>query len=84
MCTIGIFIIGHAVSSLLLENRKPRGPHILQKPIAAIRYLSYRGFHVKLLRWNSAPIGVLLLGLAGAVFFFCTWQARHVLYLTLG
>ena len=71
MCGIGIFIIGHLISSQLLGYRKFRGPPIWRKLIAAIRWLSYRGFHVKALRWNSAPVGILLLGLVGAVYFFC-------------
>jgi hypothetical protein len=71
MCTLGIFIIGHVASSQLLGYRKFRGPRLWQKLIAMIRYLSYRGFHVKSLQWNSAPVGILLLGAAGAVYFFC-------------
>ncbi|TID25804.1 hypothetical protein E6O75_ATG03667 [Venturia nashicola] len=70
MSAIGIFIIGHFISNAL-GYRRFRGPAIWQKLIASIRYLSYRGFHVKALRWNSAPVGVLLLGLAGLTFFFC-------------
>lgn len=71
MSALGIFIIGHFISSYLLGYRRFRGPAIWQMLIAAVRYLSYRGFHVKSLRWNSAPIGILLLGVAGSVFFFC-------------
>ncbi|KAJ5752731.1 hypothetical protein N7520_009648 [Penicillium odoratum] len=71
MCLIGIFIIGHFISSQLLGYRRFHGPRAWQRLIAVIRYLSYRGFHVKALRWNSAPLGVLLLGAAGTVFFFC-------------
>lgn len=71
MCTIGVFIIGHILSSHILGYRRFRGPHIWQRLIAVIRYLSYRGFHIKSLRWNSAPVGILLLGLAGTSFFFC-------------
>lgn len=71
MCAIGIFIIGHFISSKVLGYRRFTGPAVWQKLIACIRYLSYRGFHVKALRWNSAPVGVLLLGLAGTTFFFC-------------
>ncbi|KAE9992665.1 hypothetical protein EG327_008266 [Venturia inaequalis] len=70
MSTIGIFIIGHFISRVL-GYRRFRGPALWQKLIASIRYLSYRGFHVRALRWNSAPVGVLLLGLAGVAFFFC-------------
>lgn len=75
MCAIGIFIIGNAVSQYL-GLRNFRGPPIWQKLIASVRYLSYRGFHVKSLRWNSAPVGILLLGLAGTIFFFCKLESR--------
>ncbi|KAE9364460.1 putative ferric-chelate reductase [Stipitochalara longipes BDJ] len=71
MCVIGIFIIGNFISSQVFGYRKFQGPPIWQKIIAIIRYLSYRGFHVRLLRWNSASVGVLLLGFWGTVFFFC-------------
>ncbi|PYH43009.1 ferric reductase family protein [Aspergillus saccharolyticus JOP 1030-1] len=70
MCSIGIFIIGYFLSSILGYRRKFRGPQICQL-IAFIRYLSYRGFHIRALGWNSAPLGVLLLGAAGAVYFCC-------------
>ncbi|CAG8975373.1 hypothetical protein HYALB_00009514 [Hymenoscyphus albidus] len=70
MCAIGIFIIGHVVSSIFLGYRVSSISRLLSKPTAAIRYLSYRGFHLKSLKWNSAPIGVLLLGFAGTLFFF--------------
>ncbi|KAH8122162.1 ferric reductase like transmembrane component-domain-containing protein [Trichoderma asperelloides] len=70
MCAIGIFIIGHVVSQVFAYHRF-RGPLIWQKLIASVRYLSYRGFHVKSLQWNSAPVGILLLALAGTIFFFC-------------
>ncbi|KAL7925673.1 ferric reductase like transmembrane component domain-containing protein [Trichoderma austrokoningii] len=70
MCAIGIFIIGNVVSQIL-GYRRYRGPPIWQKLIAGIRYLSYRGYYIKSLRWNSAPVGILLLGLAGTIFFFC-------------
>jgi hypothetical protein len=70
VCTIGIFIIGHALS-LVLGFRRMKGPIIWQKLVAMIRYLAYRGFHVRALRWNTAPLGVLFLGLIGTIFFFC-------------
>ncbi|KAF2995645.1 hypothetical protein E8E13_000493 [Curvularia kusanoi] len=71
MTAIGMFIIGHVLSSHILGYREFRGPLIWQKFVALVRYLSYRGYHVKALRWNSAPLGILLLGAAGAVYFFC-------------
>ncbi|PVH95905.1 hypothetical protein DM02DRAFT_720569 [Periconia macrospinosa] len=71
MCAIGVFILGHVMLSYVLGYRRFRGPVVWRKFIAFVRYLSYRGFRVKALGWSSAPIGVLLLGLAGTVFFFC-------------
>lgn len=76
MSTLGIFIIGHLVSSHILGYRTTRGPLIWLRLIAIIRFLSYRGFHIKALRWNSAPIGLLMLGAIGAVYFFC--ESDHV------
>ncbi|KFY45271.1 hypothetical protein V494_01026 [Pseudogymnoascus sp. VKM F-4513 (FW-928)] len=71
MTALGIFTIGHFISSQVLGYRKFRGPPLWQKLIATIRYLSYRGFYVKALGWNSAPLGILLLGAIGTVYFFC-------------
>lgn len=79
MSALGIFIIGHLISSQVLGYRRFRGPPIWQKLIAAVRFLSYRGFHVKALRWNSAPLGILLLGAAGTVYFFCKCSTRATL-----
>ncbi|KUJ13839.1 uncharacterized protein LY89DRAFT_708955 [Mollisia scopiformis] len=84
LSAIGIFIIGHVLSSYVLGYRKFRGPPIWQKSIAAVRYLSYRGFHVKAIRWNSATVGILLLGFAGTVFFFCMELAPGVYYWSSG
>lgn len=33
------------------------------------RYFSYRGFRIDALNWNSAPLGVLILGGTGFIFF---------------
>lgn len=76
MTALGIFIIGHFISSQVLGYHKFRAPPIWQKLIAAVRYLSYRGFYVKALRWNSAPIGLLVLGAVGTVYFFCKLRIR--------
>ncbi|RDL41384.1 uncharacterized protein BP5553_01363 [Venustampulla echinocandica] len=40
-----------------------------RKAVSAFRFLSYRGFEVKFLRWRSQSIGVILVGVAGAIFF---------------
>lgn len=73
MSGIGLFTIGHLASYYIIGLASPRfrGPKPWRMLIATIRYLSYRGFHVASLGFNSASVGVLLLGLAGAVFFFC-------------
>ena len=80
MSGLGVFIIGNLISSQVLGYRKSRGPLLWQKLMALIRYLSYRGFHIKSLRWNSAPVGILLLGAAGAVYFLCESRIRAVLH----
>lgn len=72
MCAIGIFIIANIFSSLFLRHKKAQRKSVWRKGLAVSRYLSYRGFHVGRLQWNSAPVGVLLLGAAGTIFFFCT------------
>lgn len=77
MCTIGVFIISR-VLLLVLGRRATRGPSIWRKLTAVARYLSYRGFYFKALRWNSAPVGVLLLGLIGTIFFFCEWRLNQL------
>lgn len=71
MSGIGIFIIAHFVSSILLRQQNSQQISLWRKLVAGTRYLSYRGFHVRQLQWNSAPVGVLLLGAAGTIYFFC-------------
>ncbi|KPA35363.1 ferric cupric reductase transmembrane component 7, partial [Fusarium langsethiae] len=70
---IGLFTIGHLVSYYIIGLAFPtfRGPRPWRMLIAIIRYMSYRGFHVTSLGFSLAPVGVLLLGLVGAIFFFC-------------
>jgi len=71
MSAIGVFIIAHFASAILLRQRNVQRVVIWRKTLAATRYLSYRGFHVRAFRWNSAPVGILLLGAAGTIFFLC-------------
>jgi hypothetical protein len=71
MTGIVVFMLSHFLMSHVLGHRKFLGPAMWQKLIAGLRYLTYRGFHVKKLRWNSASVGVLLLGAVGAIYFFC-------------
>jgi hypothetical protein len=71
MSGLGIFIIGNLLSSQVLGHRKIRENLILRRLTACVRYLSYRGYHIKSLGWNSVPVGLLLLGAAGGVYFVC-------------
>ncbi|KIW07056.1 uncharacterized protein PV09_01947 [Verruconis gallopava] len=71
MSAIGIFIIGYGASLLLHITRVSEKAFVGRRLVAAVRYLSYRGFHIRKLNWNSAPVGVLSLGFAGTIFFFC-------------
>lgn len=48
-----------------------RRSKIVRKATALNRYLSYRSLRIQALDWNSAPVGVLLLGAVGIIFFFC-------------
>ncbi|KID74437.1 Ferric/cupric reductase transmembrane component 7 [Metarhizium brunneum] len=70
MSVLGIFVIGNFVAQLL-GYRAWRASSPWKRAIALTRYLSYRGFHVEALQWNSAPLGLLLLAAAGTVFFLC-------------
>lgn len=67
MSAIGVFVIGNVVNQLSAFSR--RESRAWQMALAATRYLSYRGFRVEVFGWNSASIGLLFFGAAGAVFF---------------
>ncbi|ETN44396.1 uncharacterized protein HMPREF1541_10576 [Cyphellophora europaea CBS 101466] len=70
MCTIGIFIVGHLISQTMGSRGEQAFP-LWRRMTAAVRYLSYRGFHVRAFRWNSAPVGLLLIAAVGTIFFSC-------------
>jgi hypothetical protein len=76
MSGIGVFILGYALSQVLSlrDTRSSSKSPIPRRLLATVRYLSYRGFHIKRLRWNSAPLGVLILGGIGAIYFFCMFH----------
>lgn len=46
------------------------GNATLQKGLATGRFLSYRSFHLRGLKWYSPSVGVMLLGICGAIYFF--------------
>ena len=70
MSVIGVFVLVY-IGSYALRIEAVRNNSAIQRPQALFRYASYRGFHVRLLKWYSAPVGLLLLAFVGAVFFFC-------------
>lgn len=47
---------------------------------ALARFLSYKGFRVRAIGWNSGPLGVLLLGAIGTLFFLCMILAPKPFY----
>lgn len=47
---------------------------------AATRLLSYKAFRIPYLNWNSAPLGVLVLGGVGVIYFFCMVLAPGTYY----
>lgn len=70
MTAIILFAIGSLVAEI--PSTSPGlSRRVRQKLLVSARYLSYRGFRSRLLRWNSAPVGVLLLGAAGSIYLFC-------------
>ncbi|KAK6614149.1 ferric reductase transmembrane [Botrytis cinerea] len=60
MCIIGIFIIGYILTQVLALSHRPE-PLIWRRGVALTRYLTYRGFRIESLRWNSAPVGMDLI-----------------------
>lgn len=71
MCTIGIFILGYIINQLVSTSPRHRASSLYHKTLAAVRYLSYRGWRIKRFNWNTAPVGLLLLAVIGTVYFFC-------------
>ena len=71
MSMIGVFTLGRCITGSMGLTKSVRTPTPWIKLLALSRYLSYRGFRSEKLNWNTAPIGVLLLGLVGTTYFFC-------------
>lgn len=73
--TVGLFMAVILLFTLInsanqiLPHRLARARSI-RRLTGLNRYLSYRSFRIPGLNWNSAPIGVLLLGVVGAIYFF--------------
>lgn len=69
IATIIVFAIGHSFDRL--APTKARSYPAIQRLTACARFLSYRAYRIPGLNWNSAPIGVLALGLIGTIYFQC-------------
>jgi hypothetical protein len=69
MATILLFAAAHFFN--LWVSDSIRATKAVKLPTAIARFLSYRAYRVPGLNWNSAPLGILLLGAVGTVYFFC-------------
>lgn len=74
--TVGLFCAILAVFTLAMIATRLLPARLLhntalKRTLAIARYASYKTFRVRKLDWNSAPLGVLALGVLGAIFFFC-------------
>lgn len=66
--TVGVFAIANFLIKYAPAQLKKSV--LWQKATAGLRYLAYRGYEMPVLRYWSPSLGVILLGLAGTVFFF--------------
>ena len=48
-----------------------RQSKLMRWKLAMNRFLSYRSYRIPFLNWNSAPLGILILGLIGTLYFLC-------------
>lgn len=69
MVAIGLFIIAHLIS--LIMPRSAKKNFVWLRPLAFLRYLSYKNWRVA--GWNTQSLGVILLGAAGFVYFMCQY-----------
>ena len=67
MAVIIVFSLIHLASFYFLHRNKTT--YVMQAQ-AGFRYLSYRSYRIRALNWISAPVGLLLLGGVGFIFFF--------------
>ena len=61
MAVIALFAVLYAVQLLLPVSLQKSTP--FRQVFTAQRYLSYRTYRLSWLNWNSAPLGVLILGI---------------------
>ncbi|KAF8536154.1 ferric reductase NAD binding domain-containing protein [Trichophaea hybrida] len=61
-------------------REKLRNSNIGKRTLAGWRYLSYRAYHVPAFSWYSPPLGVMLVGVIGIVFFMVMTLAARPYY----
>lgn len=66
LTAVALFAIPFLLAPFFASTRRP----LFSKARSVARFLSYRQYRLNALNWNSAPLGVLLLGAIGAIFFF--------------
>ncbi|TVY20807.1 Ferric/cupric reductase transmembrane component 7 [Lachnellula arida] len=73
MCAIvGVFAIPHILTRIWRASKREnplKGNKIWQRALASTRFLGYRTFYLRGLNWYSPATGVMLLGLAGLIYF---------------
>ncbi|OJD33804.1 ferric-chelate reductase [Diplodia corticola] len=68
LAVIGLFTIGNIVSRVTPQSVRRKG--FWRQTQASLRYVGYRAYRVRVFDWYSPSLAYLLVGLAGAVFFF--------------
>lgn len=75
MCAIiGMFMVANysgRILAILKKDNPSKGNKSRQQVVGVVRYLSNKTFRVQALGWYSPSMGVILLGLAGVIYFFC-------------
>lgn len=66
--TLGVFVVSHFLNKYAPSSLKKS--RLWRKAEAVARYVAYKGFQLPALRYWSPSLGVILLLLAGVVFFF--------------
>lgn len=78
LATILVFSIVYLLD--LLASGSIKSSSLARRSTAVFRFLSYRTFRIPFLNWNSASLGVLVLGAIGIIYFFCMTLAPTPYY----
>ncbi|KKY13387.1 putative ferric-chelate reductase [Diplodia seriata] len=77
LAMIGLFTAGNIVSRI--TPRSVQRKRFWRQTQASLRYVGYRAYRIRVFDWYSPSLAYLLVGLAGAVFFFGWLQNCRVL-----